>query len=139
MFSCQTENSLSFHLTFWSKNGLSTTYRKKLVPFKVLKFDFLGRLLQGRFLWFSFFSSECRSRYQAIAYRCLVPKLPHHRPVGLSRGPGRGKMSLCSTMSHQNVALDTSFLVIEIPLFSVPVSLPLNVNELVLSAGCFLK
>ena len=44
-----------------------------------------GRLLQGRFLWFPFFSGECRSRYQAIAYRSLIPKLPQHRPVGPSR------------------------------------------------------
>ena len=52
-------------------------------------FDPRGRLLQGRFLWFPFFSGECRSRYQAIAYRSLVPKLPQHRPVGLSRGGPR--------------------------------------------------
>ena len=56
-----------------------------------LGFDSRDRLLQGRFLWFPFFSGECRSRHQVIAYRSLVPKPPQHRPVGLSRGAAGGK------------------------------------------------
>ena len=47
-------------------------------------FDSRGRLLRGRFLWFPFFWGECRSRYQAIAYRSLL-KRAQHRPVGPSR------------------------------------------------------
>ena len=54
------------------------------------KFDSWGRLLQGGFLWFPFFSGECRSRYQAVAYQSLASKLPQHGPVGPSRG-GQGK------------------------------------------------
>ena len=49
-------------------------------------FDSWSRPLQGRFLWCLFCSGECRGRYQAIAYRLVVSKLPQHRPVGLSRG-----------------------------------------------------
>ena len=48
-------------------------------------------LLQERFLWIPFSSGECRSRYQGLAYRSLIPKLPHYRPVGLSRGSRGGK------------------------------------------------